>query len=94
MYCFFKEQQNSTWQSKYKKAAVELEDAEERCEAAEAALQKARQRARGASGTTTRGVSAPKFLKKCSRYFLQQNIILESAKLDVSRCKRTRNHAF
>ena len=52
------ENQAAQWQSKYKKAAVELEEAEERSEAAEQALQKARQRARaGASTAGTRGVS-------------------------------------
>lgn len=50
------ENQAAQWQSKYKKAAVELEEAEERSEAAEQALQKARQRARaGASTAGTRG---------------------------------------
>jgi myosin heavy chain 6/7 len=43
--------------SKYKKAIAELEDAEERCEAAEIALQKARQRARTASAAGTRSAS-------------------------------------
>ena len=43
--------------SKYKKAVAELEDAEERCEAAEIALQKARQRARTASAAGTRTAS-------------------------------------
>merc|ERR1712147_140080 len=53
------ENQASQWQSKYKKAAVELEESEERSEAAEQALQKARQRARTAapSGAGTRGGS-------------------------------------
>jgi myosin heavy chain 6/7 len=43
--------------SKYKKAIAELEDAEERGEAAEVALQKARQRARTASASGTRTAS-------------------------------------
>jgi len=43
--------------SKYKKAIAELEDAEERCEAAEVALQKARARARTASTAGTRTAS-------------------------------------
>jgi len=43
--------------SKYKKAIAELEDAEERCEAAEVALQKARARARTASAAGTRTAS-------------------------------------
>lgn len=52
------EAQNATISSKHKKAVVDLEEAEERCEAAEVALQKARQRARsGASTAATRGVS-------------------------------------
>ena len=54
---FMQEQQSSAWQSKFKKSSVELEEAEERCVSAETALQKARQRARGSSGTATRGVS-------------------------------------
>lgn len=51
------EAQASSWQGKFKKAAVELEESEERAEAAEQALQKARQRARGPSQAGTRGVS-------------------------------------
>jgi len=51
------EGQNSSLQSKFKKAIAELEESEERSEAAEQALQKARQRARGASGAATRGGS-------------------------------------
>lgn len=57
LYFILQEQGASTWQSKYKKAVVDLEEAEERSEAAEQALQKARQRARGASAAPTRGVS-------------------------------------
>ena len=58
IFVIVQEQQASTWQSKYKKAVVDLEEAEERSEAAELALQKARQRARaGVSGAPTRGVS-------------------------------------
>ena len=52
------EAQNSQLQSKYKKAVAELDESEERSEAAEQALQKARARARGASQAATRGVSA------------------------------------
>jgi len=54
------EQEIATWQSKYKKVAHELEESEERSEAAEAALMKARQRARGATpgGVGTRGPSS------------------------------------
>jgi len=52
------EAQNATISSKHKKAVVDLEEAEERCDAAEVALQKARQRARsGASTAATRGAS-------------------------------------
>jgi len=51
------EQQNAVWQSKYKKAAIELEEAEERGEQAEQALQKVRQRTRAATTANTRGPS-------------------------------------
>lgn len=69
MFHILQEQGASTWQSKYKKAIVDLEEAEERSEAAEQALQKARQRARGASAAPTRGVS-PKFILNISLFFL------------------------
>lgn len=57
LFLFTQEQANATWQSKYKKAAIELEEAEERGEAAEQALSKVRQRTRAASGMPSRGVS-------------------------------------
>lgn len=47
------EQTAAAWQSKYKKAAAELEESEERSDAAEQALQKARQRMRTTTNTTT-----------------------------------------
>merc|ERR1712212_968822 len=54
------EQNNLAWQAKYKKAVVEMEEAEERAEAAESQLQKTRQRMKsgGASLAPTRGTSA------------------------------------
>jgi len=53
------EAQVSALQTKYKKATLQLEEAEERCETAEGALQKARQRAKSQAQSlaTTRGPS-------------------------------------
>ena len=50
----------STLSTKYKKATLQLEEAEERCETAEGALQKARQRAKSSAQSlaATRGPSA------------------------------------
>jgi myosin heavy subunit len=52
------EQQNSMLTSKLKKAIVDLENAEERGEQAESALQRARQKARGATASGTRAPTA------------------------------------
>ena len=49
----FQEQNNAMWQSKYKKSSIELQEAEERSDAAEAALQKARQRMKTTNTTAT-----------------------------------------
>merc|ERR1712168_1333515 len=53
------EAQEAALQTKYKKATLQLEEAEERCETAERALQKARQRAKSQAQSlaTTRGPS-------------------------------------